>query len=330
MIPLKGIIEIRTLDDINALYGVDPECILTKETYGKPLRPYRLIRLEARCQYLKKGKRCAQEHQHGFVVECKDGTQVLIGNCCAFKHLGLDDEQVTGEFRGLSANERQNIRRHRVETMLSQTERFKERVKAALKMLRALHDEANHVCSLLPAQVVSNLTDRWKRRSTEVFWEYMIVKRGVDERGKLYEEKRWYPHSYGVLRGLGIWLQLEDQGYAQRLCDFRRQLEGIPVKRRLTNAEIDQAEETLNQVEALSVIERELQTQSKLMAEFVSPTNLLLTIQLFGNKDLRGKTVEAVHQLLGESCKTTPAKFIADIDQALQRQHSADGIRVAS
>ncbi|HEF4763166.1 TPA: hypothetical protein SAN82_005644 [Pseudomonas putida] len=330
MIPSKGIIEIRTLDDINALYVIDPECILTKETYCSPLRPYRLITSEAKCQYLKKGKRCSQEHQHGFVVECKNGKQVLIGNCCAFNHLGLDDEQVKGDFRVLSAKERQDIRRYRIETLLGQKEHFIERVKTALKLLWVLHGQANQLCSILPAQVVANLTDRWKRNSMEVFWEYMIVKKGTDERGKSYQEKRWYPHSYGMLRGLGLWLQLEEQGYTHRLYEFRRQLEGIPAKQRLTKSEIGHAEAALNQVTELSVIERELQAQSKLMADFVAPGNLLLTIQLFANKEVRAKAVEAVHQLTGESCKTTPERFVADIDQTLQRQHSADGIRIAS
>jgi hypothetical protein len=330
MIAPKGIIEIRTLDDINALYVIDPECILTKETYCNPLRPYRLIKSEAKCQYLKKGKRCSQEHQHGFVVECKDGKQVLIGNCCAFNHLGLNDEQVTGDFRVLSAKEQQDIRRYRVETLLGQREHLIERVKTALKLLWALHGQAGRICSALPAQVVANLTDRWKRNSMEVFWEYMIVKKDTDERGKPYQEKRWYPHSYGMLRGLGLWLQLEEQGYTHRLYEFRRQLERIPVKQRLTKAEIDQAEATFNQVAELSVIERELQAQSKLMADFIAPGNLLLTIQLFGNKEVRAKAVDAVHRLTGESCGTTPERFIADIDQALQRQHSADGIRIAS
>lgn len=51
----NAIVELRTLADINALYVIDQDCTLTKELYERPLRPYRLIRLEASCQYLKKG-----------------------------------------------------------------------------------------------------------------------------------------------------------------------------------------------------------------------------------------------------------------------------------
>ena len=330
MTPTNGIIEIRTLNEINGHFVIDPECILTKETYSIPIRPYRLIKPDAKCQYLKKGKRCAQEHQHGYIVECKDGKQVLIGNCCALNHLGLDDEQIVGRLKDLSATERQNIRRHRIETMLGQRRQLIERVKAALKLLRGLQGQASHFIFTLPPQVVTNLLDRWKRNSVEVFWEYMIVKRGKDDKGKPYAEKTWYPHSYGKIKGLGLWLELEEQGYTHKLYEFLRQLEGIPVKQRLSQAELDQAEATFKHVAELSVIERELNAQAKQLSDFADPANLLLSVQLFANKELRAKAVEAVHQLIGEPCKTSSERFVADIDQALQRQHSADGIRIAS
>ncbi|MCF5700478.1 hypothetical protein [Pseudomonas syringae] len=330
MTPTNGIIEIRTLDEINDNYVIDPGCILTKETYSIPIRPYRLIKPDAKCQYLKKGKRCAQEHQHGYIVECKDGTQVLIGNCCALNHLGLNDEEIVGRLKGLSSIERQNIRRHRIETMLGQRSQLVERVKATLKLLRVVQGQANCLISTLPPQVVTNLVDRWKRNSIEVFWEYLIVKRGKDEKGKPYEEKTWYPHSYGKIKGLGVWLELEEQGYTLKLYDFLRQLEGIPVKRQLSQAELDQAEATFKYVAELSVIERELNAQSKLLSDFAGPANLLLLIQLSSNKELRAKAVEAAHLLIGQPSKTSSQRFIADIDQALQRQHSADGIRIAS
>lgn len=330
MTPTNGIIEIRTLDEINDNYVIDPGCILTKETYSIPIRPYRLIKPDAKCQYLKKGKRCAQEHQHGYIVECKDGTQVLIGNCCALNHLGLNDEEIVGRLKGLSSIERQNIRRHRIENMLGQRSQLIERVKATLKLLRVVQGQANYLISTLPPQVVTNLVDRWKRNSIEVFWEYMIVKRGKDEKGKPYEEKTWYPHSYGKIKGLGVWLELEEQGYTPKLYEFLRQLEGIPVKQRLSQAELDQAEATFKYVAELLVIERELNAQSKQLSEFSSPANLLLSVQLSSNKELRAKAVEAVHLLIGQPCKTSFQRFVADIDQALQRQHSADGIRIAS
>ena len=87
-----------------------------------------------------------------------------------------------------------------------------ERVKVAQKLHRGLQGQASHFIFALPPQLVTNLLDRWKRNSVEAFWEYMIVKRGKDDKGKPYEEKSWYPHSYGKIKGLGLWLELEVQG----------------------------------------------------------------------------------------------------------------------
>lgn len=325
-----GVVELRTFDDIYDNYVIDFERILTKESYSVPIRPYRLIKPDAKCQYLKKGKRCGQDHQHGYIVECKDGARVLIGNCCALNHLGLDDEKIVGHFKALSAAERQSIRRHRVENTLAEREQLIERIKTALKMLRALQDQASRFTSNLPEKVVANLLDRWKRNSTEIIWEYMIVRQGKDDSGKRYTEKNWYPHSYGRVKGLGLWLELEDQGYSHKLYDFLRRLDSIPVKQRLSEAELYEAEATFQYIAELGLIERELANQSELLSEFGDPANLLLTVQLFANKVLRAQAVEAVHRLIGEPCKASPERFVADIDQALQRRYSADGIRIAS
>jgi hypothetical protein len=330
MTPVNSTIEIRTLAEINEIYTVDPECILTKETYSIPVRPYRLIKTEAKCQYLKKGKPCATDHAHGFVVERTDGKLVLLGNCCAYNHLGLDDEQVVGRFKAASATERQNIRRHKIERMLDQRTRLIERVKAGLKLLREVQGEANLILVTLPPQVVTSLLDRWKRDAVEVEWQYLIIKQGKDDQGKREDEKKWHRHSYGKIRGLGLWLDLDAQGYSPKLYEFLKQVEGIPIKKNLSQAELDRAEATFNDVSGLSVIERDLALQSRLLQTFVEPANLLLSIQLFANQDLRAKTVEAVHTLLGQPCKTAPERFVADIDQALQRQYSANGIRIAS
>lgn len=94
MAPTHGIIEIRSLTDLFSLFNIGADITLTKEQYSHPLRPYRLIQPEASCQYQKKGTRCSKMHQHGFVVELKDGSNVLIGHCCAHNHLGLHDAEV--------------------------------------------------------------------------------------------------------------------------------------------------------------------------------------------------------------------------------------------
>ncbi|MGE1887833.1 hypothetical protein [Pseudomonas aeruginosa] len=110
MTPSNGIVEIRTLAELLSLYEIASDSTLTKDQYRNPLRPYRLIQPEASCQYQKNGKRCSQMHQHGFVVERHDDSKVLIGNCCALNHLGLDDEQVRGELKNHSRTADQAMR----------------------------------------------------------------------------------------------------------------------------------------------------------------------------------------------------------------------------
>lgn len=330
MTPSNGIVEIRTLAELLSLYEIADDSTLTKEQYRNPVRPYRLIQPEASCQYLKNGRRCSQMHQHGFVVERQDDSKVLIGNCCALNHLGLDDEQVRGEFKKLSATERQNIRRHKVETLLKQRESLIGRVRAANIKHRDLQGQVSLILSTLPAEVGGVLRDRWKRNALEVSWQYLLIKKGKDEKGKPYEERSWYPHSFGKLKGLGLWLQLNQQQYQERLLDIRRQLEAIPTKSRLSQAELEQAEAALNQASTLALIEHELQDQGELLADFLAPSNLQLAIQVVSNHKVRAETVKAVHLLMGETCATAPEKYVAEIDLALKQRYSANGIRIAS
>src|SRR5690349_19218507 len=136
--PLTATHEIRYLDEIKSLFVIDFDCLLSKDTYSHPLRSYHLIKSEARCQFLKKGSRCGQEHSHGYAVECKGGQRVLIGNCCAFNHLGIDDDKVKNTFRELSSAERISIRSHKISEMLKERTELLSRVKNALKQLRQL------------------------------------------------------------------------------------------------------------------------------------------------------------------------------------------------
>lgn len=330
MKPSNEIVEIRTLAELQSLFEFDSESILTKDQYRNPLRLYRLIQPEAACQYKKHGKRCAQLHQHGFVVERHDDSKALIGNCCALKHLGLDDELVTGEFRKLSATERQNIRRHKVETLLQEREKLIGRARAANVLFRELQHQAELVLTTLPSEVGDSLRDRWKRNAMDVSWEYLVIKKGLDSSGNQIEERKWYPHSFGKLRGLGLWLKLDEQEYQVTLLSIRRQLEAIPTKQRLTQPQLVMAEAAFSNMTTLDSLEREIQDQLKLLVEFLMPANLHMAVQVVSNRKVRAATVTAVHKLLGETCSMAPDKYVADIDLGLTRKYTAGGIRIAS
>ena len=101
-------------------------------------------------------------HQHGFVVELKDGSNVLIGHCCAHNHLGLHDAEVKGALKQLSAAEKRNIRRHKVEMLLLQRDAFVERVRTANIRHRGLLERIDHLMQILPERVGDILQTRWK------------------------------------------------------------------------------------------------------------------------------------------------------------------------
>lgn len=329
MAPSHGIIEIRSLTDLLSLYEISADITLTKEQYSHPLRPYRLIKPEASCQYQKKGTCCSTMHQHGFVVALKDGSMAVIGHCCALNHLGLDDADVRRAFTQLDAAEKRKIRRHKVETLLVQRGAFAERIKMANIRHRKLLGRISQVLGTLPNPVGDSLQTRWKSGNLEVLWSYQIIKKGIDEAGKRYEERHWYPHSFGKLKGMGLWLQLGQQGYQEKLVDLRRQLDEIPDKTRLNNTELEQAEVILNRLSELMVIERELDSQNRLVEDFLDPANLEMTIQLTSNQKTRAETVLAVHRLRDEPCGMAPEKYVAEIDLRLKQRYSAGAIKIA-
>ena len=328
--PLTVTHEIRYLEEIKSLFAIDFDCLVSKETYSHPLRSYHLIKSEAQCQFLKKGSRCGQEHSHGYAVECKGGQRVLIGNCCAFNHLGLDDDQVRNALRELNAAERVSIRAHKIIERLQERAELLTRVKTALKQLRQIEAQIFRIREAFPEVVFDNLIERWRRNSLQVTWEYQITKKDDKAKGKDAIERRWYPHICGLIRGLGLWLDLDAQNYQEKLYAFLHRVEAIPTKKRLSKAEQDATESIFRELGAIAVIEREFAAQQKLITDFLEPSNLVLTVQLVKTQTLRAKNVEAVQQLTSTLLGVRPERFVAEVDQDLIRRYGATGIRIAS
>lgn len=322
------IVEIRTLADLLSLYDVASEGTLTREQYRNPLRGYRLYQAEACCQYLKNGKRCSQMHQHGYIVELQDDSKVLIGNCCALKHLGLDDDQVIAAFKKVSATERENVRRHRIESLLKDRESLISRVKAANIQLRELETRAKSVLEALPSQVVGALQNRWRQGAVDVVWLYQIVKTGKDLDGNRVADKNWYPHSFGRLKGLGTWLQLDGLGYREKLLSLRRQLEAIPTRSSLSRSELDAAQTALREVGTLGVVERELKAEGDLLEDFLAFENLRLVIHTVSNQEQRASAVVAAHRLAGEPLAIAPEKYIAAVESSLKQHYKSNSLRI--
>lgn len=325
--PSTEFMEFKTLADIQGHFEIALDLLLKKENFSHGVWPYKLYQPEASCQYEKRGKRCAKEHQKGYVVECTDGSVVLIGHCCAHKYLSLDDESVKSGFRQLDASQRLSIRRRKVESLLKKRQSYLEQGKALHLQHRDLQTRITQLYNALPRQIWQKLVERWKTNRLEVIWEYQITKTGT-ENGKKVVERAWYPSSYGKLVGLGAWLELEHQTYARQITNYRKQLELIPTRNHLTNAEIDHAEATLNNVAAITSMERELGALSKMLSDFSEPANLVRVVQLTSNQAVRAEAVVAAHRLTGQILAMTPEKFVADIDIALKRKHDATGLRI--
>lgn len=328
MATTSEIVEIKTLADLLSLFDVASDGTLTKEQYRNPLRGYRLYQPEACCQYLKNGKRCSQMHQHGYIVERQDDSKVLIGNCCALKHLGLDDDQVLDAFRKVTAAEKENVRRHRIESLLTNRESLISRVKTARIRLRGLEARANRVLETLPGQVADALLNRWRQGTLDVAWQYQIVKAGKDVDGEQVVDKNWYPHSFGRLKGMGTWLQLDGQGYREKLLSLSRHLDAIPTRSSLSRSELDAAELALREVATLEVVERELATEAGLLQDFLEFENLRLVIHIVSNQKERAKAVTAVHQLTGEPLTIAPEKYVSDFERALKQHYKSNSVRI--
>ena len=321
--------EIKTIEEIDQMFHIERDYVLTKQTYRRPLRSYKLINADAKCQFLKKSQNCGQAHQHGFVVETHDDKQVLIGHCCALNHLGLDDDQVKNDFRQLSASERDTIRRAKIEALLSTRDDLTSSVKAILLEVRSLQADAGRVFVALPLKLIIALADRWKRNTLKVSCEYLIVKKGKDDSGKMITENFWYPHDCGTLKGLGAWLELEKLNYTQQVYTLLHKLQSIPTKKRLTKDELLRAETVVNELKGLSLLEREVKQQRALISDFCEMPNLLTMVQLFANREFRAEIVEAIHLLAGEQLKGLPSRIVDTIDQSIREKYNAAGLRIA-
>ncbi|MEQ6327185.1 hypothetical protein VLF92_02445 [Pseudomonas chengduensis] len=325
---MSELMEFKTLEDIQKLFDIASDMVVNHESFSHGIWPYRLYKAEASCQYEKNGKQCSQAHQVGFVVQRKDEAVVLIGHCCAYNHLSLEDTTVRKGFKELEAEERLASRRRRVESMLQQRDSLQDRANTLYTRHRELQDQVSSIRDALPREVMSKLTERWKGGRLDVIWDYQIIKEGFDESGRKTVERSWYPSTYGKLQGLGLWLQLKTQRYAELISDFRKELSKIPVNKQLSDLEIVHAEETFADIAEIERVEREIETQFKLLSEFLSESNLVLTVQLNSNQSIRADTVVGVHKLTGQKLTQKPQQFVIEIDQELKRRHGANSVRI--
>ncbi|MFC6674012.1 hypothetical protein [Marinobacterium aestuariivivens] len=322
--------EIKTITQLQELFDIDPEGALSKANFSHPLKSYRLIKADAKCQYVRDAKVCGQYHQHGYIVQTKNGIKLLIGHCCAEKHFGINDDEVKSAFSHLRKTEYLQRRQDKARQFLSNRERLIAQIDELLQAIDNLYNEAARILELLPQKTVNSLIDRLKRNDVRITWEYSIVQKEKNEIGRTEPVTSWYPVDFGLLRGLGNWLRPRSSSLLSDVNAIRNQLDTLPKVAHLTDSELKAAEAVIKQLERLKSIKIEVAKQRSLIREFCAKDNLWLLILLTSNHVLRAETASAIHAILGEPLESTAARIVTDFDKSLREKYRASGLRIAS
>jgi hypothetical protein len=302
---------------------------LSKDNFKRPIKSYRLTKQEARCQYLRGQHVCGQEHLWGYVVETKSNNKVLIGNCCAERHLGIEDKNIKLAFSKLRKSEKLEANRARVCKFLAGRKELENKLDYLKQAAERDFHEASRIVELLPAPILKNLLDRWKRRDFNVTWEYSVRKKTKQEDGSTSTVEDWHLMDFRPLKGLGDWLT-PSRGVGFSFSAARRRLNKLPTHLFLSETEIKEAEEVINLVSNLDSIEQRLTRQRRLMRDFCSKDNLKLLVQLTSNRGFRADSVRAAHSILEEDLRQEASRVVDDIDKSLRSKYGASGLRLAS
>lgn len=319
----------KTITGLNELFDIDGDETLSKDNFSHPVRSYRLYKPEAKCQYLKRSTPCRKEHQHGYVVKTNNGKHVLIGHCCAEKHLGIEDKEIKNSFSKLRQAEDFEFRTKRASKFLTDRDKISADLKALSKEAETLCDNAFQIIQLLPHEVVRLLVDRFKRRNFEILWKYSRTKE-VIENGKKKTEVTWYPLKFKPLKGLGNWLQPRRNSLKPKIDAILHELEELPNQIHLERGDLKKAESIIKQLSRFNAMKGEIAKQNNLLQEFCTKENLKLLMQITGNQKLRAEIVCAEHAILGKPHPSQPARVVSEFDNGLRKENKASGLKLAS
>jgi hypothetical protein len=324
------VLNIKTLSQLREIFEIAGDESLSKDNFKRPIKSYRLFKQEARCQYLRGQHICGQEHLRGYVVETKNNNKVLIGNCCAEKHLGIEDKDIKLAFSRLRKSEKLEADRAKVRKFLAGRKEIENRLGYLKQVAESNFHEASRIVEILPAPILKTLRDRWKRRSFNVIWEYSVRKEVKREDGSTSTAEDWHLMDFRPLKGLGDWLTPRSGGLGISFSAVGRRLNNLTAHLFLSETEIKEAEEVIKQVSQLDSIEQELARQHKLMRDFCGKDNLNLLMQLTPNRKLRADAVRAAYRILGEDLRQEASRVVDNIDGSLRRKYGASGLRMAS
>lgn len=323
-------LQIKTLDQLLETFPIDGDIPLSSSNFSHPIKSYRLHKPEARCQYLRGSKICEQEHLWGYVVRTKEHQNVLIGNCCAEKHLGIEDKTIQQAFSALRKDEARKENLKIAVSFLENKAAELERVAELIAKKDNVLDEAAQLVEALPKRIWTLLSERWKRRNYELNWTYLTHKKVDHKDGTVDEEKYWTPISFKPLSGLGEWLQPRKYVAGLDLETVAKSLQSLPKHSLLTEIEVKAVGRAMKAVASLGRAEESLNRQRQLMSEFRKKDNLYGLVQLTSDHRLRAETLVAVHRIIEEPLQRPAARILSEMDKALMAKYGASGLRLAS
>lgn len=329
--PSLNYVEIKSLQQLFDFFDIDRSVSLSKENYYRPRKYYRLQKSEAKCQFLNGRTVCGQEHQIGYVVETKNAKLVIIGHCCALKHLGIDDKDIQREFSKARRNEDFERRRAFVLKFLSTRDAVVEDLQLLEKNSEHFFLESSRIIQLLPKQIRKNLEDRWKRRDFSLRWRCLKPK--MRDKGNGRQEViryEWSAVEYPPLSGLGSWLHPRWGSSSKNISELRTQLEKLPKHSLLSVDQVKEAEKVIKQIKELDHVKAWHAQQLELISQFCEKENIMRLAFLSDDRNLRTETIRAVYSILGEKPPAEAAQIIADIDNSLREKYGASSLKIAS
>ncbi|MFL6622131.1 MAG: hypothetical protein ACJ8NR_05890 [Sulfurifustis sp.] len=321
----RELVEIRTfasMEEVHKLNGFRENNGVTKENYRRLFGDYWFAD-EVRCCFQKpNGVLCGEDHKAGFVVELIDGSYTILGNVCARDKFGADHKIKADRSRYLREKARRDKfaqlgellteRESRLSTLASLRERLKEASRRIEAFLATLGD-----------RTVRRLRDMARSGNPNVSVEAIIFRKGKDDQGNEYTERRATPTTLGSLNGLSV---LNEYSLNAVYSGMTKIAQAYQRAREVTEDVKTSELENLTAVLAdFGRVVREAENLEQEEAAFFQNDMSLLCFLV----DDKAERYKAARVALGEAGSKEKAKsWLTEREQEIKRVLSADKISI--
>lgn len=321
----QELVEIRTfasMEEIRKLNGFKENNGVTKENYGRLFGDY-WFPDEVKCCFLKpNGVLCGEDHKAGFVVELNDGSYTILGNVCARDKFGADHKIKSDRRRYLREKERRENFAKLGELLTEKDARLttlaslRERLEGARRRMETF-------LATLGDRTARRLRDMARAGNTNVSVEAVIFRKGKDEKGKEYTERRVTLHNLGSFSGTSVVNELSFQAVYSRMGKIRSAYQqALEVTEDVKTSELE------NLIATLADFDRVVREAESLEREetvfFQNDMSLLCFLS-----DDKAERYRAARVALGETGSKDKAKtWLAERDEEIKRALGADKIDI--